>query len=724
MRIQSVEFGPEREETKTVLIDKEALTAHVFFEVKEVAAFHGDVEGDENADPSNPSAGCRPLLHSATNANWIAVSCDFDASFFYYSPSGSSSSCYSQYMRLTLNEADGKIASMCWLPGTSAIVVVTTEKKMMIVDAATKAVLYKTITAIQTDAPFLSVKELLDSLELWLVNDAGEWMKWTVNIEAVNKSVELKEQDMVQAAGNFIEASTCPTRFVDVLNGLFFFFGLSSDGRIWVIEPETRISYQMEFKDRCIRLHEYCNGRYLLCLTESGNMYVFEQATMTPIFIRSITKPEKAEKIVDFVCTENPNFLGEFSTLVLTSEADAHRLEVRSFPSEQTTYSARTTRATQIFVSADQTSNMLFMLEIDEEYGQTVNLRELTEMQPEKRLEKLISKRRFDEAEAFAKQFGLDLQKIYTRRIYCLVEDIELADTAQEKTIIMAKLVSAFQQLSDDNLIGDLCFSVAVTIGNGDMIAQLLEISKKRNVTDSETTDRLSSLGYMFTSYRMIFGPAASYDDVSYWKLFIEGISSKDVWPKIFESLISKEMIHESRVLWHRHQKAIISFYADAEKGFERISDLFIIFQQVLLLNLSRWQQVVDFLVEDLMIALIQNDSFEAFEEFSHLMKNLMSDLEVNEGNNFPDNSLHVALSFERMLRNVTQTTISPSRQAALGFYAASLKKSEAKAAIEEMATCAINLTAIKRLKEVYNYEIGYKEFAVGVKRTRQRMNG
>ena len=36
-------------------------------------------------------------------------------------------------------------------------------------------------------------------------------------------------------------------------------------------------------------------------------------------------------------------------------------------------------------------------------------------------------------------------------------------------------------------------------------------------------------------------------------------------------------------MLWHRHQKAIISFYADAEKGFERISDLFIIFQQVLL---------------------------------------------------------------------------------------------------------------------------------------------
>lgn len=50
------------------------------------------------------------------------------------------------------------------------------------------------ITAIQTDVPFLSVKELLDSLELWLVNDAGEWMKWTVNIEAVNKSIELKEQ--------------------------------------------------------------------------------------------------------------------------------------------------------------------------------------------------------------------------------------------------------------------------------------------------------------------------------------------------------------------------------------------------------------------------------------------------------------------------------------------------------------------------------------------------
>ena len=45
------------------------------------------------------------------------------------------------------------------------------------------------------------------------------------------------------------------------------------------------------------------------------------------------------------------------------------QLEVRSFPSEQTTYSARTNQATQIFVSADQTSNMLFMLEIDEEYG-------------------------------------------------------------------------------------------------------------------------------------------------------------------------------------------------------------------------------------------------------------------------------------------------------------------------------------------------------------------
>lgn len=30
---------------------------------------------------------------------------------------------------------------------------------------------------------------------------------------------------------------------------------------------------------------------------------------------------------MDFVCTENPNFLGEFSILVLTSEADAHRVE-------------------------------------------------------------------------------------------------------------------------------------------------------------------------------------------------------------------------------------------------------------------------------------------------------------------------------------------------------------------------------------------------------------
>ena len=50
-------------------------------------------------------------------------------------------------------------------------------------------------------------------------------------------------------------------------------------------------------------------------------------------------------------------------------------------------------------------------------------------------------------------------------------------------------------------------------------------------------------------------------------------------------------------------------------------------------------------------------------------MKNLMSDLEVNEGNNFPDNSLHVALSFERMLRNVTQTTISPSRQVKMDYF-------------------------------------------------------
>lgn len=53
----------------------------------------------------------------------------------------------------------------------------------------------------------------------------------------------------------------------------------------------------MNLADKCIRLHEYCNGRYLLCLTESGNLYVFEQATMSPIFIRSITKPEKVRQI-------------------------------------------------------------------------------------------------------------------------------------------------------------------------------------------------------------------------------------------------------------------------------------------------------------------------------------------------------------------------------------------------------------------------------------------
>ena len=48
-------------------------------------------------------------------------------------------------------------------------------------------------------------------------------------------------------------------------------------------------------------------------------------------------------------------------------------------------------------------------------------------------------------------------------------------------------------------------------------------------------------------------------------------------------------------------------------------------------MNLSRWQQVVDFLVEDLMIALIQNDSFEVIPHVLYFIFRITGIISVAE---------------------------------------------------------------------------------------------
>ncbi|KAK6039323.1 hypothetical protein COOONC_23172 [Cooperia oncophora] len=98
-----------------------------------------------------------------------------------------------------------------------------------------------------------------------------------------------------------------------------------------------------------------------------------------------------------------------------------------------------------------------------------------------------------------------------------------------------AKLMKSFEQVKDHNLVGEICFSGAVTFENYQRITNLLMYAKKRAITDSDTIDRLSQASYVLATYRLMNGPEnAKFGSDSLWQNFVAGILGEGEWHELF----------------------------------------------------------------------------------------------------------------------------------------------------------------------------------------------
>ncbi|EPB71339.1 hypothetical protein ANCCEY_09557 [Ancylostoma ceylanicum] len=426
-----------------------------------------------------------------------------------------------------------------------------------------------------------------------------------------------------------------------------------------------------------------------------------------------------SELFLDFMFVDKPGIGPKLGTIAVVVQCGDHmEMQVRSMKTLEVAYRVTVTSGTTLLPVSETADRVILLVEpfasktlSDED---AVKLREIVESQPEMKLQRLIARNQLDQAEQFATQFGLDVQKVHVARMEYLFSQSTINDSDED----FKKLMKSFEAVKDHNMVGEICFSGAITFDKYDRIIGLLAYAKKRAITDSETIDRLAQASYILASYRLIMGPEnARFDVGSMWQDFVAGVQGEGEWCELFFSMLGDGLVKEAQILWNRHITYIAPHFNNVENEEATEATMkrfFETLRNAVLENLSIWRDTIAFLEYDFVPICLSKMSKEVIcPLLVDYLLSLARDLETLDSENFPLNALHATSTFERILLKQVDETITATRQAELGYVGCQLR-SDAHGKVSrltELDTYTANLKEIHRLKTVYECPLSYSTF-------------
>ncbi|XGW10553.1 hypothetical protein V3C99_012225 [Haemonchus contortus] len=715
MRYSVVETDFGDEETKNFGKRDEFVSLTSLYEIKTLATVSGDFDNTENEDPASECVA--PSVFTDSNEKWLAIAVGDDVSVFAVSFD-------LQHIFTQPFKADSNICGVQWLGDSHILAVVSSSMDLFFLSAELQNVL--AALTLPSQAPckraFLSTDVIGDVCCLSIAREDGEIItlqipEWTLLNGSLRDSPHA--QELLQNAEIVQSASKCPLSDVICTGDLLVLVpAQKSPLQICQLGESTAEALGDAFTAmNFVRVRSCCNNRFLMGLTLDGCFVVTDLWTFSTVLEKNLRQNEE-EVFADFIFVNKPTIGPKLETIALIVKTENRvEMQVRSMPSLEVVYCVAVNERTALLNVSETADRVILLVESFSSNvvceNDTVKVREIVEAQPDMKLQRLISRYQLDQAEQFAIQFKLDVQKVYVARMNYHFSQATRTDSDEE----FLKLMKSFENVKDHNLVGEICLSGAVTFEDYERITSLLTYVKKRAITDSDTIARLSQASYVLATYRLMNGPEnAKFGSDSLWQNFVAGILGEGEWYNLFVYALENELIKEARILWNRHISCIAPHFSnddDKDRTEANLQEFFSVLRNALLRDINCWRDIIAFLEFDFIPACLSKLPEKICAMLVDFLLELAKRLEMMDVDGFPLNALHATSTFERILQRQVAETITGTRQAELA-YVGCLLRSDAygkQSRLTELDRYSANLKMIERLKTVYNCPLSYSTY-------------
>uniref|UniRef100_A0A0R3RTY2 Rod_C domain-containing protein n=1 Tax=Elaeophora elaphi TaxID=1147741 RepID=A0A0R3RTY2_9BILA len=456
--------------------------------------------------------------------------------------------------------------------------------------------------------------------------------------------------------------------------------------------------------------------QFIMALTADGKLLIWDSATT--MLVSSINLLRTGEVAKDFMLFDDvPDKEGKLNentklVLLFTDHEGACQLQIRNFRTCDVIYTEVVSNTTLLLNKVTREEGLVLYIQLlayECSELNAVKIHAIYECQPEMRLDHLIYRQRWDEAEEFAQNFSLNTEKIYMARIEYFV-DMRTRGQTDLEVHELDKFLGWMTQISDQNWVAEMCIAAIMYCSSHSWVKKILDFVKKLEITDDETKEKLSLIRYNYQSYREVLGPwrkpcCNKFSGIDLWSEFLGGCS----WEHILEIFCNSGQFCEARLIWCRYRKTLEEWIK--EKGnFEHL------LEEIHLTIRDTDSDIIEalrFLEEEIIPVVILNDPKTSCLCCKTFLMNVARAVETEHPECFPENSFKIASTMERVVHNLLNSSVTPCRQAEVA-YALSVIRCYSEDPDDFMGELNIyvkNLRSMERLKSVYQCTMSYSTY-------------
>ncbi|XP_029427318.1 kinetochore-associated protein 1 [Rhinatrema bivittatum] len=392
--------------------------------------------------------------------------------------------------------------------------------------------------------------------------------------------------------------------------------------------------------------------------------------------------------------------------LVTPDNKQMRNLRVYSLPTMSLLYSVEVSNVSTLVQTGIGADTIYLLEEIyEDQQGSPENpsmlvMRSLTEALPENRLSRLLHKRKFDDAEKFAIQFGLDVELVYKVKLNVVLERLASASIGSYGQTVWQELVDESKanlpKIKDDHFVVEYCINApwpSFEITQEMLNYARARIQKKEDRTLAVPTDEflLSIIEVLraqarLTTFHGAFGPE-KFSGIA-WTEFL---NNEDVFKDILFQL--EEMnLPCAQYLWLRHQ-------AEFERRFdEKMLDSLLnaIPASIPSKELCLW-------LKDVLIPFVKRTVPKGQKVVAKWLEHRARSLELTDKANWPENGLEMA--------EVYFTSKNPSDLGLASSWLWIPLKEDADPEVRQLMKLVISLQELVHLYRTYACRLALNDF-------------
>ncbi|XP_065660662.1 kinetochore-associated protein 1 isoform X2 [Hydra vulgaris] len=520
--------------------------------------------------------------------------------------------------------------------------------------------------------------------ELFIVTTDGEGFRFSnINLEQLNiaileNNIELAskiQSDMkmfrfnLSEYHNFIYSVTYQTNEEECS------LIVAGDGDFnmseWFVEDEevllndfTQSFREVGFKKNLVSP----DGQYIVSLDLENNISLWTRKNF--IFIDCLQELKVEDfnlfitSAVETDCSDKSSKAKEDLKIVLltVSQNKKRKLVVLSLPTFEHVYTLTVSECTVLAVLPSQQDNMMFIegvpnenlddsieCEKDLSLVGTIRVRSLMEAIPQNRFSRLLHKKKFSEAEDFAKMFNLDIELVHKVHSIFILDQLSPWDAnlnSQDDSFylgLMSELKVCLDKIEDMEHVANCCLQAQLPTLSATF--DLLNYAQQKVNFKSRTFTKSSALFQALldginrlVTFDVAFG--SSHFTGNSWSAFLSS-SLLDEVIKCFTGLNNNAGI----IIWRRHQSEFEKYFTEAK------------LQQILhSLENTPSKIIIPWLREDFVpyVLTVLPDGQCLLASW---LERIARDLEYKEKESWPDNALDLAEVMYKAFSNLSQST-------------------------------------------------------------------